>query len=557
MLPALNGRYELREQIGQGGMAVVHRGFDRHLNREVAIKLLKTEPTPTAKIIAHFEREAAATSKLSHPNVVNLYDFGKLADGRLFLIIELLRGRSLATLLSRQRDAGERMSWTRVVKIALQVCAALSAAHARRIIHHDITPANCFLVEEAGIRGDYVKVLDFGIARLLDGTQAMTLAQITSDQHAPIMGTPFYIAPEVLLARGTDQRVDIYGVGVLLYEMCTGQRPFQHENLFALLYSITEGKAVPPRMCVPESELSEAAEGIILRAMAREPADRFRTAEDLAEALEATLTEVAPRSIATSPLATFVAPVAALKPAIAGFGHGSALAAVEAFDETLQQVPSISTQAQRPPDASSEMVPLAASSPLAPPSSQHELMDDAEKSMTRPDTRLLWSSAALLLVLGVGLVKLVDHFRSPEEAALPQMQVDVSLPDPAAKSRSGSDPGSVKGDPNPMLASLEMKRRGELKAFLDKSMRQKIACIKTADEMIGGSLVLPLIVAVAADGSASARVDADKVAHLQKREDANILKVEGHDCVLKLVQGATFTPDSNPVELREVISLGD
>jgi serine/threonine protein kinase len=553
MLPALNGRYELREQIGQGGMAVVYRGFDRHLNREVAIKLLKAEPAPTPKIIEHFEREAAATSKLSHPNVVNLYDFGKLADGRLFLVIELLRGRSLATLLSRQCDTGERMSWTRAVKITLQVCAALSAAHARGIVHHDITPANCFLLEEAGIRGDHVKVLDFGIARLLDGTQAMTLAQATGDQHAPIMGTPFYIAPEVLLARPTDRRVDIYGAGVLLYEMCTGQRPFQHENLFALLYRITEGKPVPPRMCIPESELSEAAEAIILRAMAREPADRFRTAEDLAEALEATMTEVAPRSIAASPVTgteTFVAPVATLKPAIADLG-------VEAFDETLQQVPSISTQAQRPLDASPEMALIAAPEPRAASSSQRELLDDAQVSTSGPSTRLLWSSAGLMLVLGAGLAVLVDHFRSPQEVALPQKQADVSPPDPAAKSRPGSDTGPVKGDPIATSAALETKRRGELMAFLDRSTREKIACIKVADEMIGGSLVLPLIVAFAADGSVSARVDDDEVARLQKREDATVLKVEGHACVLKLVQGAAFAPDSNPVELREVISLGD
>lgn len=270
-------------------MAVVYRAHDTHLKRDVAIKLMLSDPPPTPAVIKLFEQEARATSRLNHPNIVQLHDFGKAADGQLFLVMELLEGRSLAQELI---TLGAPMPWARVVAIALQICAALSAAHTRKIVHHDLTPANCYLVSISGMRGDYIKILDFGIARVREVTVSSSLMKTETRQ--PIMGTPYYMAPEVLREQPCDHRVDIYGVGVLLYEMATGFRAFTQENFYVLLRAIAEGSFLEPRTRAPAADISPAAEAVILRAMALDPAARYQSAAELADALEATLGAVTP-----------------------------------------------------------------------------------------------------------------------------------------------------------------------------------------------------------------------------------------------------------------------
>lgn len=278
----LGERYVIGEEIGHGGMAVVHRARDQRLGRDVAIKLLKTDPPPTPEVLALFRQEAQATSKLTHPHIVHLHDFGELPDGRLFLVMELLRGCTLGQLLDRFRATGEAMPWARASNIALQICDALTVAHAHKILHRDMTPANCFLVDD--MRRDHVKILDFGISRIRENTQTVTINRGTQE---PLMGTPYYMAPEVLQGKRGDHRVDVYAVGVLLYEMTTCARPFTAQNLFVLLRAVAEGTFEPPRRCNPKADLDDAREAVILRAMASDPAARYGSAAELADALEA------------------------------------------------------------------------------------------------------------------------------------------------------------------------------------------------------------------------------------------------------------------------------
>ena len=299
MVNVLGDRYDISSQLGQGGMAVVYRAHDTHLKRDVAIKLMLSDPPPTPAVIKLFEQEARATSRMNHPNIVQLHDFGKASDGQLFLVMELLEGRSLAQELAA---ASSTMRWSRIVHIALQICAALSAAHARKIVHHDLTPANCFLVSISGMRGDYIKILDFGIARVREVTVSSSLMKTETRQ--PIMGTPYYMAPEVLREQPCDHRVDIYGVGVLLYEMATGSRAFTQDNFYVLLRAIAEGSFLEPRTRAPAADISPAAEAVILRAMALDPTARYQSATELADALEATLQAVIPPEPTPAPAAS-------------------------------------------------------------------------------------------------------------------------------------------------------------------------------------------------------------------------------------------------------------
>lgn len=285
MVQTLGERYVIGDEIGRGGMAVVCRAHDERLDRDVAVKLLRTDPPPSPEVLDLFRQEALATSRLTHPHIVNLHDFGELPDGQLFLVMELLQGCTLAQVLEECRTSGMSMSWARAAGIALQICAGLTVAHAHKILHRDMTPANCFLV--GGMRRDHVKILDFGISRVRASTQSVTITRGTKGE--PLMGTPYYMAPEVLRGKRGDHRVDVYAVGVLLYEMTTGARPFAATNLYVLLRAVAEGSFVPPRVRNPRADLDEAQEAVILRAMASDPAERYQSAAELADALEALL----------------------------------------------------------------------------------------------------------------------------------------------------------------------------------------------------------------------------------------------------------------------------
>ena len=216
----LDDRYRILSLLGVGGMGAVYRALHTTLKREVAVKVLLPDFGGKDEFVRRFEREAESASRLAHPNIIAVTDFGRSAEGLLFLVMEYLAGQSLTAVI-RQGPVPA----TRAIAITREILAALGHAHAAGIVHRDLKPDNIMLVERNG-RSDVVKILDFGIAKITDpepGREALTQAGV-------IFGTPEYLSPEQALGSGVDARADLYATGVILFEMLTGRRPFESED---------------------------------------------------------------------------------------------------------------------------------------------------------------------------------------------------------------------------------------------------------------------------------------------------------------------------------------
>lgn len=262
----LNGRYELREELGRGGMAQVFRALDRQLEREVAVKVLPPSFAHEERFVERFRREARSSAALNHPNIVGVYDSGM--DGQLhFIVMELVRGPSLSQVIE---DVG-RVDLEHCLDLAIQVARALEVAHEQGIVHRDIKPSN-ILFNEEGV----AKVSDFGIARVVaDATEAV------SDT---IFGSVRYIAPEQAQARPVDERADIYALGCVLYEMLTGSAPFTADMPVAVLHQHMTRPPDPPSQHV--EDLSPEADAVVLHALEKERGDRYPSAEAFRADLE-------------------------------------------------------------------------------------------------------------------------------------------------------------------------------------------------------------------------------------------------------------------------------
>jgi len=266
----IDGTYRIDEKIGEGGFGAVFRGMHLDLRRPVAIKVLR--PT-AAEEIGRFRNEAVAACRVLHKNAVEVFDFGVSSDGIAYLVMELLHGRSLGSLLRHSRT----LSVARSAEIAGPVCDVLAAAHAAGIVHRDIKPDNVFL--HSGEQGEVVKVVDFGIAKLLDPGNA-DIAEAT--RLGAVVGTPAYIAPERLLGRPYDERADIYSLGVLLYVMLAGQLPFGDTGSQAIGEMIRLHLSESPRPI--EADIPRPLAVTIMAAIDREPAKR-PTVQQIAAAL--------------------------------------------------------------------------------------------------------------------------------------------------------------------------------------------------------------------------------------------------------------------------------
>jgi eukaryotic-like serine/threonine-protein kinase len=267
------GRYRVRQRIGRGGMGEVWSAWDETLRREVALKVLRTD-RQDAVAVARFEREVRATIELSHPNTVRVFDFGATEEGLSYYAMELLRGEPLSQLIRREAPlAPERAVW-----LGLQVARALAEAHLRGIVHRDIKPENVFITH-AGDELDHAKVLDFGIARV-DGAAGGGLTE------TGVMGTPQYLAPELLLGETATPAADVYALGVVLFQMLTGELPFAAEDARALLLARLGLDPRGVRELRPE--VPEALAEVVKQALARAPDERLTSGRALADALEAT-----------------------------------------------------------------------------------------------------------------------------------------------------------------------------------------------------------------------------------------------------------------------------
>jgi eukaryotic-like serine/threonine-protein kinase len=269
----LEGRYRIDEWLAAGGMGVVYRAERLGLAKPVAIKFLHRSAAFAPDRRQRFEREAAAMSRLSHPNLASIIDFGSFDDVP-YLVMEFHPGVTLKKLLQE----GAPLAPQRAIHITRQILAGLDSAHASGVVHRDLKPANVLIVGKPG--EDLVKILDFGMAKLLEGDGRPSELSVMA---ATLLGTAEYMAPEQVKVEPIDARTDVYAVGILIYEMVTGRPPFQAERDLVVLQKQVEEAPVSPRALVPE--ISVALEVAILRALAKDRADRWQSAEEFSNAL--------------------------------------------------------------------------------------------------------------------------------------------------------------------------------------------------------------------------------------------------------------------------------
>jgi serine/threonine-protein kinase len=277
------GSYQLGELLGRGGMGEVYKASHRMLARPAAIKLIRPEmlggsdPGVAARAIARFRREAEAAAHLRSAHTVDLYDFGVTSDQTLYLVMEFLEGMDLESLV---REHGP-MPAARVVHVLRQVCDSLEEAHARGLVHRDITPANVH-IGRVGCREDFVKVLDFGLVKTAAAGGAQTVATI----EGVVMGTPAYMAPEMALGDDVDGRADLYALGCVAYYLLTGEQVFTGDTVLKVITQHLQAVPVPPSTRT-ELPIPAALERVVLACLAKRPEERPHNARALAEALDA------------------------------------------------------------------------------------------------------------------------------------------------------------------------------------------------------------------------------------------------------------------------------
>lgn len=257
----LDGRYEIIEKIGEGGMAEVYKAKCRLLNRLVAVKALKREFSDDEEFIRRFEVEAQAAASISHPNIVSVYDVG-FDKGRHYIVMELAEGVTLKEYIAQYGA----LEWREALGIASQICSALECAHKKNIIHRDIKPHNIIIT-----KNNIAKVTDFGIARAASGSTLVA--------DSAVMGSAHYISPEQARGGYTDAKTDIYSTGVTLYEMLTGRVPYDGESPVSVAMKHVDGGATPPRIINPD--IPESAEQIALKAMCKEQVGRYDSAAQM------------------------------------------------------------------------------------------------------------------------------------------------------------------------------------------------------------------------------------------------------------------------------------
>jgi eukaryotic-like serine/threonine-protein kinase len=400
------GRYEILGELGRGAMGVVYRATDPVIGRTVAVKTIRLSEEGTGlsrpELLSRFQTEARAAGLLTHPNIVVVYDAGE-ENGLYYITMELIEGKSLQALL----DSGHSFPVPRVLRIMEQTCSALQFAHERSIIHRDIKPANLMLTAD-----DTVKVTDFGTAKIL---QFGTVQQTTH-----VMGTPSYMSPEQVKGRPVDGRSDIFSLGVLLYEILTGEKPFPGQSITTVIYKIVNEEPIPPRTLNPS--IHQGLSDIVMRALAKEPEVRYQSCRELLEDLR-NYRALTPAD--RSPDATLISPRSG-SPFPLGVAGGSPQATPSGNPNITPTIRSLQNRGSNP----TQTPVIRRTGPIAP----------AEEPKKNSPTLTIILALILVGVIVYGFNKLRPEFQATRELNRSHQESPVPAT-PAPKSApSDSDP---------------------------------------------------------------------------------------------------------------------
>jgi serine/threonine-protein kinase len=303
-------RYLIRRMIGKGGMGAVYEAHHIKLDKRVAVKFILDKYTEQRDVLARFNQEARTASRIGHDNIIDITDIGITADGRHYIVMEFLEGEDLASSLEKQRQ----LPIGRALHLIDQVLSGLGAAHEKGIVHRDMKPENVFLLNRRG-KVDFVKIMDFGISKIISAHDS----RVRLTETGAVIGTPIYMAPEqAQAAEDMDQRVDLYAVGVMLYEMLCGRPPFVAPSYLALVTKHLH--EAPPSMREFRPEIHESLDAAVLKALEKEPSDRYSSAASFAHALKSpAVVGAAPTNVQTIPRN----PMPAVMPSVSTGPHAS------------------------------------------------------------------------------------------------------------------------------------------------------------------------------------------------------------------------------------------
>ncbi len=412
MIGRIVGSYEIVERLGAGGMGTVFRAVDRMLEREVALKVIRPELASDPEVAARFRAEARAIARVNHPAIATIYSFLEEGD-ELFLALELVRGKTLAEVL---REEGP-LDWRRAVPLFSAALDGIEHAHRLGIVHRDLKPDNLMLTDAGG-----VKVMDFGIARVT-GSGRLTRTGL-------VIGTLRYMAPEQIRGEEADRRTDVYALGIVLYELLTGRVPFTGGSDFAILKAQLEDTPKPPTELV--ADLPGWLERAVLRALAKDPAERFQTAEELRAELQRD-TRVTHRP----DLAAAAVPAAPAAPVAAAAAQSSAATAASATQPTVLRpgAPTPSRPVPAPPDA------RAAAGTAAQGTYRGYGLGSG------PGRKIWLAAAAAVLLAAAGIAAWTARPGSDGSADGTAPEIQAALP--AALPLAGTEPGTAPGPGGP------------------------------------------------------------------------------------------------------------